>query len=177
MTVTFQEFYDGWNEIALSSTAEEKGPKFERYFLENVIIPIIPKGYRTVRHCKIRGIDYNFDFLIVKPKAIEYRGIGPEDVLIAFEVKSHGFFSQANIETVKYAFETTQKAYPHIKLFYVTFRETNYYDNKARIIFGKDPKWYYRLSDSGDGIQIPPKSYFPNEWVRLEKDLGVLKSE
>lgn len=176
MTLTFEDFCSGWNDICLRSSAEEKGPKFEGYFLENVMLPYIPKGYRTVKHAKIRGIDYNFDFLIVKFNALEYRGILPQDVLAAFEVKSHGFFDQPNIERVKFAFETLQKAYPQIKLFYVTYRETNYYDKKARNFFGNNAKWYYRLSDSGDGVQIPPKSYFPNEWVRLLEDLTSLKT-
>ena len=55
------------------------------------------------------------------------------------------------------------------------FRETNYYDKEARSSFGKDATWYYRLSDSGDGVQIPPKSYFPTEWDRLIADLSVMK--
>jgi hypothetical protein len=57
----------------------------------------------------------------------------------------------------------------------VTFRETNTYDRKDREIFGKHVKEYYRLSDSGDGVQLPPKAYFPNEWDRLIKDLSELK--
>ena len=176
LTLGFEEFCNGWNDICLKSSVEEKGAKFEEYFLENVMLPFIPKGYRTVKQSKIRGIDYKFDFLIVRKNAFEYFGVAPQDVLAAFEVKSHGFYSQPNIERVKFTFETVQKAYPQIKLFYVTYRETNYYDRKARLFFGNKVRWYYRLSDSGDGVQIPPKSYFPNEWKRLIENLSTLKS-
>ena len=100
---------------------------------------------------------------------------GKSSIVEAFELKSHGFYNQPNIERVKFAFETIEKAWSAIKLFYVTFRETNYYDRKARIIFGKSPKWYYRLSDSGDGVQLPPKSYFPHEWNRMVGNLSALK--
>ncbi len=172
MTLDFKEFCNRWNDICLNSSADEKGVRFEEYFLENVMLPFIPKGCRTMKQTKMKGIDYKFDFLIVKSNAIEYQGIAPRDVLSAFEVKSHGFYSQPNIERVKFAFETIQRAYPQIKLFYVTYRETNYYDRKARSFFGSQAGWYYRLSDSGDGIQIPPKSYYSNEWKRLLEDLS-----
>lgn len=174
--ISFEEFCDGWVKICLQSrSAEEKGIKFEEYFLEKALLPFIPKGYRIVKQSKIKGIDYKFDFLIVRSNATEYYGIVPQDVLAAFEVKSHGFYSQPNIERVKFTFETIERAYPQIKLFYVTFRETNYYDRKARSIFEDDIGWYYRLSDSGDGVQLPPKSYFPNEWSRLTANLLALK--
>lgn len=176
MTLDFEEFCNGWNDICLKSSAEEKGARFEEHFLENVMLPFISKGYRIVKQSKIRGIDYKFDFLIVRQNAIEYFGVAPQDVLAVFEVKSHGFYSQPNIERVKFTFEIVQKAYPQIKLFYVTYRETNYYDQKARSFFGNKARWYYRLSNSGNGVQIPPKSYFPNEWKRLIKNLSTLKS-
>jgi hypothetical protein len=174
--ISFEEFHDGWVKICRQSrSAEEKGIKFEGYFLENALIPIIPKGYKTAKQAKIRSVDYKFDFLIVKSGATDYNGFAPQDVLAAFEVKSHGFYSQPNIERVKLTFETVGKAYPQIKLFYVTFRETNYYDKKARSIFGNEARWYYRLSDSGDGVQLPPKSYFPDEWTKLMTNLSILK--
>ena len=174
--ISFEEFCNGWVKICLESrSAEEKGIKFEAYFLDKVMIPVIPDGHKVIKQGKIKGVDYKFDFLVVKANALDYFGVSPQDVVSAFEVKSHGFYSQQNIERVKRTFETVEKSCPKIKLFYVTFRETNYYDRKARSIFGKSPKWYYRLSDSGDGVQLPPKSYFPNEWDRLVGSLFTLK--
>lgn len=150
-----------------------------------MLISFIPKGYRTERKKRIKGIEYEFDFLILKRNASEYyvtissrRAIAfsPSDVLAALEVKSHGFFNHERIETVKSAFKNLQKTFPQIKPFYVTFRETNYYDKEARNSFESNATWYYRLSDSGDGVQLPPKSYFPNEWNRLMEDLKALKT-
>jgi len=174
--IGFEEFCNGWVKICIESrSAEEKGIKFEGYFLEKVLIPFIPKVHRVVKQGKIKDVDYKFDFLVVMSNTTEYYGVPPQDVLAAFEVKSHGFYSQPNIERVKLTFETIKKAYSKINLFYVTFRETNYYDRKARSILKKSPKWYYRLSDSGDGVQLPPKNYFPNEWNRLIGNLSALK--
>lgn len=173
--IDFEKFCDGWIKICLElRSAGDKGIKFEQYFLDKVLIPLLPKGYRIAKQSKIKSIDYKFDFLVVKSAATEYYGFTPKDVLAAIEVKSHGFYNQPNIERIKFTFETIENVYPEIKLFYVTFRETNYYDKKARRIFGNDKRWYYRLSDSGDGVQLPPKSYFPDEWERLTKNLTTL---
>lgn len=96
----------------------------------------------------------------------------PSDVLAALEVKSHGFFNHERVEKVNSAFKNLEKAFPRIKRFYATFRETNYYDREARNSFGRNATWYYRLADSGDGVQMPPKAYFPSEWDRLLTDLA-----
>lgn len=174
--ISFEEFCDGWVEVCQASrSTEEKGTKFEEYFLDKVLVPFISGDCRVEKQNRIRGVDYRFDYLVVMSNSMGHYGIPPQDVIAAFELKSHGFYSRPNIERVKFAFETIEKAWSAIKLFYVTFRETNYYDRKARIIFGKSPKWYYRLSDSGDGVQLPPKSYFPHEWNRMVANLSALK--
>lgn len=99
----------------------------------------------------------------------------PSKVLAAFEVKSHGFYGYKPIHKIKSVFEKVKKAAPEINLFYITFRETDTYDRNVRQIFGDLSSNYYRLSDSVDGVQLPPPRYFPSEWNRLMKDLSKLR--
>jgi len=182
----FQEFCRGWNDKYVKlknegASTKQIGHAFETYFLENVLLPYIPKGYKTALDqkrdgVKIRGNDYKFDLLVVKGNAVDYRGIAPSDVLAAFEVKSHGFFDDGRAkERVKTALEVDKK-FPNVRLFYVAYRETGSHDAKARTIFGNVVRRYYRLADSGDGVQIPPREYFQKEWDRLLIDLSELSS-
>jgi hypothetical protein len=134
--IGFKGFRDRWvdfciqiNREGLSKGERGKGigAEFEKYFFENVLSSFKTKDQKIVSQKKISGINYKWDFLLVKQNVSDIFDIDPSKVVAAFEVKAHG--SQN----------------------------------------------YYMLSDSGDGVQLPPKAYFPNEWDRLIKDLAELE--
>lgn len=156
--------------VSESEKSELKCKKFEEMFY-NFLNLFLPSGCKLVYQKYIRGIDYNFDFLFVKMHTNDFDEVDPLDVKAAFEVKSHGFFSYEDIAKIKMVLEKVNDLNPNIKLFYITFRETNTYNNKVHEIFSTFSKNYYRLSDSGDGVQLPPKKYFPEEWNKLISDL------
>ena len=186
MTLDFEEFCNRWINLYLElrdkgASTREIGARFEEHFRENVLLQFVPGGYRIARNPKRRGIEisgngYEFDFLIVKRGAVEFDGVVPSDVLAAFEVRSHGFYDDAKKKRMEYALKDIEKKFPHIKLFYVTFRENASHEENLKEIFGNLVRYYYRLSDSGDGVQIPPKRYLPNEWKRLIEDLSKLSN-
>lgn len=140
---------------------------------------------RIERNRRIKGIEYEFDFLITRKDASQYyvkvrshRAIvfSPNDVLAAIEVKSHGFFNYARIERFKDVFKSLEKNYPQIKLFYITIGEPDNWGKDARIYFGSDLRWHYRLSDSWDSVgQMSSAIGFHDEWDRLMVDLLKLK--
>jgi hypothetical protein len=182
--IGFKEFRDGWvdfcikiNKEGLSKGERGKGigAEFEKYFFENVLSSLKIQGQKLVSQRKIRGINYKWDFLLVNENGSDMFEIDSSKVLAVFEVKAHGGYGYKSVYHLRDVFDSVEKANPQIKIFYVTFRETDTYDRKDREIFGKHVKEYYRLSDSGDGVQLPPKAYFPNEWDRLIKDLSELK--
>jgi len=183
MALNFKEFCNNWVKFCIELERRKlkkyekgkiKGKKFEEEFYK-ILLEYMPKGYRIAYQKKIRDVDYKFDFLFIKSDAPDFYDINPSKVLAAFEVKAHGFYSYKAIENVKSVLESVRKIRPEIKLFYITFRETDTYDEKVRAIFGKFEPNYYRLSDSGDGVKMPPPRYFSNEWNRLMKDLSALE--
>jgi hypothetical protein len=165
------------NKAGLSKGERGKGigAEFEKYFFENVLSSLKTQGQKLVSQKKIRGINYKWDFLLVEQNVSDMFDMDPSRVLAAFEVKAHGAYGYKSVYHLREVLDSVEKANPNIKLFYVTFRETDTYDRKDREIFGKHVQKYYRLSDSGDGVQLPPKAYFPNEWDRLIKDLAKLE--
>lgn len=178
--ISFNEFCRGWinflsdlNKKGLSKFEKAKiiGAEFEKYCNDNLLHPLENENQKLLPQVRIKGINYIWDFLLVKQKASEEFDIGPLDVIAAFEVKYRGIYSYDAVEKLKEIFERVEKVDSRIRVFYVTFRETNTYDRKDREIFGKQVQKYYRLSDSGDGVQLPPRAYFPNEWNRLTKNL------
>lgn len=153
-----------------------KGVEFEKYFFENVLSAIKIEDKRFLYQRRVREINYKFDFLLVNQNASEIYDVEPSQTLAVFEVKAHGIYGYKTIEHLKDILDSVETANPQINLFYVTLRETDTYDRKVREILRNHTRRYYRLSDSGDGVQLPPKSYFPNEWNRLMEDLKLLKS-
>ncbi|MEM2129610.1 MAG: hypothetical protein QXZ70_03320 [Candidatus Bathyarchaeia archaeon] len=184
MSTNFKDFCEDWIYICERldreqsdkyKRAREKGKEFKEIFSE-LLSHFVPNGYKILRQKKVEGVDHKFNFLFVKTSASEYGDLKPSNVMAVVDAKSHGFFGYSAIYEMKSTFETVKRKYPHIKLFYVTFRETDTYDEKFREVFGQMSQHYYRLSDSGDGVQMPPKRYFPNEWDRLIRDLSSLKT-
>ena len=186
----FENFCDSWvkiyrelNEKGANDT--EKTRRFEELFFRCVLISFVPEGCRIERNKRIKGIEYEFDFLITRRDASQYyvrvgsrRAIAfsPNDVLAAVEVKSHGFFNHEKIERFKYAFKSLEKNYPQIELYYITIGEPDYYGKEARSSFGSDLRWHYRLSDRWDNVcQMSSAICFHNEWDRLMVDLLKLK--
>lgn len=178
--MSFNEFCRGWinflldlNRKGLSKFEKAKiiGTEFEKYCNDNLLHPLENENRKLLPQVRIKGINYIWDFLLAKPKASEEFDIDPLDVIAAFEVKYRGIYSYASVEKLKEIFERVEKVDSRIRVFYITFRETNTYDRKDREIFGKHVQKYYRLSDSGDGVQLPPRAYFPSEWNRLTKNL------
>jgi hypothetical protein len=184
----FEEFCEGW--IALYNGLKKRGAddhkigtEFEDYFLNRVLVPFV-KGYRTERNRHIKGIEYTFDFLVLRKGASEYsvfvssrRVIAflPPDVVAALEVKSRGFFGNERIEIISHVFHNLERNFPQIKPFYVTFRERDDYERMVRNSFGENAPWYYRLADSGNG-EMPPKTYFSAEWDRMIRDVKGLRN-
>jgi hypothetical protein len=182
--ISFKEFCDRWVDFCIQlerkmlgkyAKGKIKGVEFEKFFFENVLSSFASKDQRFLHQMRIRGINYKFDFLLVNRDASDIFDIEQSQVLAAFEVKAHGFYSYKAIEHVKSILESVERANPQIRLFYITFRETNTYDRKVREVFGNLAQRYYRLSDSGDGIQLPPRRYFPNEWDKLIENLKLLQ--
>jgi len=183
MSLNFKEFRENWVSFCIELDRRKlnkyekgkiKGKKFEEEFYK-ILSSFVPKSYRIAYQKKIKDIDYKFDFLFIKSDAPDFYDIDPSKVLAVFEVKSHGFYGYKDIHKIKSVFESVRKIGLEIKLFYITFRETDTYDKKVRAILGNLGSNYYRLSDSGDGVQMPPPRYFPNEWDRLIEDLFTLK--
>jgi hypothetical protein len=181
--MNFKEFCNNWVNFCIELDKREsdkykkgkiKGKRFEEKFYK-ILSEYVPKSYRIAYQKKIKGVDYKFDFLFIKSDVPDFYDIDPSKVLAVFEVKAHGIYGYDAIRHVKSIFEDVKRTNPQIKLFYVTFKETNTYDRKVREIFGNLVQHYYRLSDSGDGLQMPPPRYFPNEWNRLMKNLSALK--
>jgi hypothetical protein len=154
--------------------AKFKGFEFEKRMKE-VLVNFVPKGFHLVCQKKIDRIGYMFDFVIVKDKSKERGDLIPNDVIAVFEVKAHGFYSYESIGKIRELIEQVQKSNSKIRMFYITYRETNTYDKKVREIFKELVSSYYRLSDSGDGVQIEPRRTFKEEWERLMVDLKTLK--
>lgn len=182
--IGFKEFRNRWvdfckriNKEGLSKGERSKGigAEFEKYFFENVLSSLKIQGQKLVSQRKIRGINYKWDFLLVNENSSDMFEIDPSKALAVFEVKAHGGYGYKSVYHLRDVFDSVERANPQIKIFYVTFRETDTYDRKDREIFGKHVQEYYRLSDDGDGVQLPPKAYFPNEWDRLVKDLSELR--
>jgi hypothetical protein len=182
--IGFTEFCDGWVDFCIKINREglDKGQRgkgigaeFEKYFFENVLSSLKIQGQKFVSQRKIQGINYKWDFLLVDQNASDMFDMDASEILAVFEVKAHGAYGYKSVYHLRDVFDSVEKANPKIKLFYVTFRETDTYDRKDREIFGRHVQKYYRLSDSGDGVQLPPKTYFPDEWDRLIKDLSELK--
>lgn len=173
----FEAFCNNWINSCKNLKNESnyiKGSEFEKEFC-NILLAFVPLGYKIVYQKKIKGINYKFDFIIIKSECLEYfYDIEFSMVLAAFEVKSHGFFKRDDIQKTKNAFQDVNNLNKNIKLFYVTFREANNKDKIVNEIFNEHSLNYYRLSDTGDGVQLPPKKYFPEEWNRLMNDLKSL---
>ena len=182
--ISFEDFCSGWIDICFQLEKRGlskyrkgmiKGSAFEKYFLENVLSSFVAKGLECLSQMYIEGINYKFDFLLVNRRVSEFCVVKAADVVAAFEVKAHGFYSYEAIGHVKSVLDSVRQVRHGAELFYVTFRETNTYDRKVREIFGNLAQLYYRLADSGDGVQLPPKCYFPKEWDRLVRNLSALK--
>lgn len=185
LTMSFREFCESWVETCLSLEREQpdkytrarmRGIAFKELFRE-LLSSFELEGYKILEKKKIIGIDHKFNFLFAKVSASDVGDIEPSDVLAVLEAKSHGFFGYAPIHEMKSVFEAVKRSNPQTKLFYVTFRETGTHDDKFKEIFANRSQNYYRLSDSGDGMQIPPKRYFPGEWDRLLKDLNSIVTD
>jgi hypothetical protein len=165
-----------WNQMREEKSSRTKiGKKFEKYFKDSVLCSFVPPSFKIAEQRGIEGIDYKFDFLFVESDAPYRKVIEPSRTMAVFEVKSHGFFEYAAVEKIASILQDIKRRYPKIVIFYVAFRETDTYDRKVRKEFGDLASSYYRLSDSGDGIQMPPPKLFSNEWNRLMESLSFLK--
>lgn len=182
--IGFKEFRDGWVDFCIRTNKEglskgERGSgigkEFEKYFFENVLSSLKVQGYKLVSQSRIIGVNYKWDFLLVQSNVLGGFDVDPSKVLAVFEVKAHGAYGYEAVRHLRDTFDRVEKVNPQINIFYVTFRETDTYDRKSREIYGKHVQQYYRLSDSGDGVQLPPKGYFQNEWDKLIKNLSDLK--
>lgn len=182
---TFYNFRENWvkfckvldkKELDLFKRNKIQGKKFEEKCY-HILKELIPTGYRIVYQKKIKGINYKFDFLLIKSDCLEFfYDIKPSEVLAAFEVKAHGFYSYKSILRMKDAFKAVKGLNRSVKLFYITFKETNNYDNKVNEILSDFSKHNYRLSDSGNGKQLVPEKYFSKVWDKLINDLKSLNS-
>lgn len=181
MSLTFENFCENWIQTYRLTEkeqpnkyerAKERGRAFKELFLE-LLTSYVPKDYKIFAQMKIEDVDHKFNFVIGKPSSSE-SVYEKSDILAVIEAKSHGFFGYAPIHQMKSVFEDVKQKYPSAKIFYVTFRETNTYDLKFKDIFGRFSQDYYRLSDSGDGVQVRPRYFFPSEWDRLTRNLSSL---
>jgi len=177
----FRNFVDEWVEFCVSLENEGltkqargklKGKRFEEIFLE-LLRKKIKKEYKILPQATVKGLGYIFDFVIVTKK-VKIVNINPKDIIAVIEVKSHGIYGYENINNLKDEILALQNLNPKIRYFYITYRETDTYDNQVRLRLGSLVNCYYRLTDSGDGVQLEPKRIFPEAWDRLLSDLKKL---
>jgi hypothetical protein len=99
--LNFKEFCDGWfnawlqlnkQELTKHEKAKLEGKKFEEHILKHLLSSFVPRGYRIAYQRKIRGVNYEFDFMFVRPGASDFYDIEPSEALAVFEVKAHGFY-------------------------------------------------------------------------------------
>lgn len=148
-----------------------KGKKFEEIFL-SIIKDNVKGNYKVLFQQQVLGFKYRFDFVIVNGEIDKTLPLDPQKVLAVIEVKSHGFYGYKEIDKLKNQIIELKHQNPEIKYMYITYRETNTYDREIREKLGGELiEHYYRLTDSGDGIQLYPDRVFPRAWDRFIKDL------
>jgi hypothetical protein len=180
LKMDFKEFIDCW--VKFCEEAEQKGlgkqekqmlkgDEFER-LSESILKMNIDKRYKVLPQRQIKGFRNRFDFVVIGKKTRESSVLDPAAVVAVIEVKSHGFFGgYKKVDKLKELIVELKSQIPKIIFMYITFRETNRYDEEIRFRLGGLIKHYYRLADSGDGQQIEPKGYFPENWDRMIADL------
>ncbi|GEM_PF-4373767 len=164
----FKKFCDSWLEEFqrvkdAGGSNQRLGKAFENKWLEILTEFFKAPPWAVKRQLPLGGMKWDLALArSQKPAAL-------------FEVKHHGFYSYKSIGGFRQQLAEAKRADPSIRPFYITFRETNTYDRKVREILGNEfVSCYYRLSDSGDGIQAVPNQFYPSEWKRLEADLRAL---
>ena len=137
----FDEFCRDWDRWCVEHkhlNSMQKGAEFEDRMAE-IILPFVPDGQYLAHHAHIRFVPKEFDWLALEAN---------KRVRTAFEVKAHGFYKRAALD--EWALIVPMMKERGITFFYVCYRENNYYDERARRLFGTS---YYRLSDDGKGTE------------------------